>query len=35
MTFLTRVLAVLATGAFAALAAAGIYTEAHRAPDQP
>jgi hypothetical protein len=35
MTFLYRTLATLATGALAALALAGVYAEAHRAPDQP
>jgi hypothetical protein len=35
MTLLTRTLASLAIGALGALAAAGVYTEAHRAPDQP
>jgi hypothetical protein len=35
MTFPTRMLAGLAIGALGALAAAGAYAEAHRAPDQP
>jgi hypothetical protein len=35
MTILARMLATLAIGAFGALAAAGIYAEGHRAPDQP
>jgi hypothetical protein len=35
MTILSWILAALVAGVFAALAAAGIYTEAHRAPDQP
>jgi hypothetical protein len=35
MTILSWTLTALAAGAFAALAAAGIYAEAHRAPDQP
>jgi hypothetical protein len=35
MTTLNRIIASLATGAFAALIAAAAYTEAHRAPDQP
>jgi hypothetical protein len=30
-----RGLVALAAGAFAVLAAAGVYAEAHRAPDQP
>jgi hypothetical protein len=30
-----RALAVLGAGALAALAAAGVYAEANRAPDQP
>ena len=34
MTFLHRTLATAVAGALAALAAAGIYAEAHRAPDQ-
>jgi hypothetical protein len=32
---LTHAFAAVAIGAIAALAAAGAYTEAHRAPDQP
>jgi hypothetical protein len=35
MTFLYRTLATLAAGALGALALAGVYAEAHRAPDQP
>jgi hypothetical protein len=35
MTFLTRALAGLALGTLGAVAAAGAYTEARRAPDQP
>jgi hypothetical protein len=35
MTTLHITLASLAAGALAALIAAGAYTEAHRAPDQP
>ncbi len=35
MTFLTRALAGLAVGLAGAIAVAGAYTEAHRAPDQP
>jgi hypothetical protein len=35
MHTLSRVLAGLAIGAVGAVAAAGAYTEAHRAPDQP
>jgi hypothetical protein len=35
MTLLYRTLATAVAGAFAALALAGAYTEAHRAPDQP
>jgi hypothetical protein len=35
MTFLTRTAAGLAIGALAAVIAAGAYSEAHRAPDQP
>jgi hypothetical protein len=35
VTILSWILAALAAGVFAALAAAGIYAEAHRAPDQP
>jgi hypothetical protein len=35
MTKITRALAGLAIGAIGAIAAAGAYTEAHRAPDQP
>jgi len=35
MTILSWTLATLAAGVFAALAAAGVYAEAHRAPDQP
>jgi hypothetical protein len=34
MTFLHRTLATVAAGTLAALAAAGLYAEAHRAPDQ-
>jgi hypothetical protein len=33
--FVIRTAAGLAIGAVAALLAAGLYTEAHRAPDQP
>jgi hypothetical protein len=33
--FTYRVLAVVVIGAVGAVAAAGIYTEAHHAPDQP
>ena len=35
MTAMNRTLAALAIGAFGALALAGVYAEAHRAPDQP
>ena len=35
MTVLSWTLAALAAGVFAAMAAAGAYAEAHRAPDQP
>jgi hypothetical protein len=35
VTILSWTLAALAASVFAALAAAGIYSEAHRAPDQP
>ena len=35
MTVLTRTLAGLALGAVGAVVAAGAYTEARRAPDQP
>jgi hypothetical protein len=35
MTVLPRVAAALATCALAALAAAGVYAETHRVPDQP
>ena len=35
MTILSWTLAALSAGVFAALAAAGLYAEAHRAPDQP
>jgi len=35
MTLLSRTLAGLAVGALGALAAAGAYAEATRAPDQP
>jgi hypothetical protein len=35
MTIVSWTLTALAAGVFAALAAAGIYAEAHRAPDQP
>jgi hypothetical protein len=34
MTVVAWTLAALAAGVFAALAAAGVYAEAHRAPDQ-
>jgi len=34
MTFLYRTLAIVAAGALGAIAAAGLYAEAHRAPDQ-
>ena len=34
MTILSWTLVVAVAGVFAAMAAAGIYTEAHRAPDQ-
>jgi hypothetical protein len=34
MTFLHRTVATVAAGALAVLAAAGLYAEAHRAPDQ-
>jgi hypothetical protein len=34
MTFLHRTLATVVAGALAAIAAAGMYAEAHRAPDQ-
>jgi hypothetical protein len=34
MTILSWTLVAAAAGVFAAMAAAGIYTEAHRAPDQ-
>jgi hypothetical protein len=35
MTVLTRTLAGLALSAVGVVAAAGVYTEARRAPDQP
>ena len=35
MTILTWTIVAVAAGVFAAMAAAGVYTEAHRAPDQP
>jgi hypothetical protein len=35
MTVVYWTLALLAAGVFAALAAAGVAAEAHRAPDQP
>lgn len=35
MNFPYRMLATVAVGALAALALAGAYAEAHRAPDQP
>jgi hypothetical protein len=35
MTFLEWILTAAAAGVFAAMAAAGAYAEAHRAPDQP
>ena len=35
MTVLYRILAGVAAGTLAALALAGVYAEAHRAPDQP
>jgi hypothetical protein len=35
MTFLTWTLTAVALGAVGAIAAAGAYAEAHRAPDQP
>jgi hypothetical protein len=35
MTLLTRTIAGLALATSGILAAAGIYAEAHRAPDQP
>jgi hypothetical protein len=35
MTLLQRALGAFAIGVLGALAAAGAYTEAHRAPDQP
>jgi hypothetical protein len=35
MTFLHWTLAAGAAGVFALMAAAGVYAEAHRAPDQP
>lgn len=35
MTFLTWTLITVAAGTLAAIAAAAVYTEAHRAPDQP
>lgn len=35
MTIITRTISGLAIAAIAALAGAGVYTEATRAPDQP
>jgi hypothetical protein len=35
MNLLTWTIAALAAGAVGAIAAAGAYAEAHRAPDQP
>jgi hypothetical protein len=35
MTFLRRTTTVLAAGIVGALIAAALYTESHRAPDQP
>jgi hypothetical protein len=35
MTFLPVAAAALALGAAAAVAAAGVYAESHRVPDQP
>jgi hypothetical protein len=35
MTFLTWTLITVALGTVGAIAAAGAYAEAHRAPDQP
>jgi hypothetical protein len=35
MTFLRRFTAALLAGAMAAVFAAGLYAESHRAPDQP
>jgi len=35
MTFLTWTLTAVALGTAGVIAAAGAYTEAHRAPDQP
>jgi len=35
MSFVTWVLTAIAIGAAGAIAAAGLYAEAHRAPDQP
>ena len=35
MTILGWALVAAAAGVFAAMAAAGVYAEAHRAPDQP
>lgn len=35
MTLLAHILKALALGAFGAFAAAGLYTEATRVPDQP
>jgi hypothetical protein len=35
MTVLSWALVAGAASVFAAMAAAGVYTEAHRAPDQP
>jgi hypothetical protein len=35
INILSWTIAALAAGVFAALAAAGVYAEAHRAPDQP
>jgi hypothetical protein len=34
MTILSWAIVLVTAGVFAAMAAAGIYTEAHRAPDQ-
>jgi hypothetical protein len=35
MNILSWILVAAAAGVFAAMAAAGVYAEAHRAPDQP
>jgi hypothetical protein len=35
MTFLAWTLITAAAGTLGAIAAVGVYTEAHRAPDQP